>query len=896
MSRLFKDPASSPVTSRFASGHLNTFHAVSTDEVLTVVNSNAKGLTHTDAMSRLAATGANVFSEIPAKTIWIRLWEQLKSPLALILVLSCAVTLGLSEFVDAAVIAVALLVALVVGVLQEGKASRAFRALAHSQIHTATVMRDGARHEVPAAEVVVGDIILLQAGQYVPADARVLTATECEVNEAVLTGESQPVHKNESAVEPQRSLAEQSSMVFRGTNVTSGQVRAVVVATGDATEMGKIAASVQQVESVETPLQGEMRSLSQKLMVVIVVLVVAIFVLGVVVGQPLRDMLIMAIAIAVASVPEGLPAAVTIVLAVGMETLLRRGGLVRNLLAAETLGSTTYVLTDKTGTLTVGTMHVAGLMIDPGTMLPTSTLPGTAASQEVFNIALAATDAYTDVGETESVVRGDAVERAILSTAAAVGITEGAANYRSARIDYVPFTSERRYAAGLVTKDDIHLLCVNGAPATLLSQARSVRTSDGVVVLDDATRELINEHIARLTQEGKRLVAIGYKETPVERIGTEAEVLGDLTLAGILVFSDPVRSGVAEAITGVKAAGARVLLVTGDNPHTALAIAQTVGIAGMDEVVLTGADIAEFSDEALLERVKTVSVFARVLPNQKLRIATLLQKHGEIVAMTGDGVNDAPALQRANIGVAIGSGTEVAKEAADLVLVDDSFATIYAAIEEGRRIVENLRKIVAYLISTSLTEVVVIAAALLTGAATPLLPAQILWANMIEEGLMSVAFAFEPSSKRAMQKRPHDVHEEGLISRSMAYFMLSVVTLASVMTLSLYGLVRFLELPLDMVRSVMFVAIAVDSLFIAFAFRSLSIPVWRTPLFKNRFFILSVVSGVGLLILALTVPFLQYVLSYTPLPWPLLVLPIVSSVVTLLGIELAKWFFFERRG
>ncbi len=873
------------------------FHTRATNEILTLLNSAPNGIAGAEADSRRKRYGYNRFTPERSESLFDRIFKQLRSPLALVLVLAFFVTLALQEFVDAGVIAFALFIAVVVGVIQEGKASSAFSKLANSQVKRATVLRAGQKHELDAEQLVPGDVVVLQSGARVPADVRLLSAKQLSINEATLTGEWRAVDKQTEPVAPGAPLADQASMAWMGTFVAEGYGTGVVVATGDATQVGELAGSMRDVEEVDTPLQGEMKELSRWLIMIIGALVLVIFVVGLWQGQTLHDMLLMSIAIAVASIPEGLPAAVTIILAVGMEALLRRGGLVRNLLAAETLGSTTYVLTDKTGTLTEGKMSVTGLLQGDGTFIARHDIENDTTARHTLDVALAAADAYTDKNEAgEAVLRGDPVEQGILRTATTVGINEAEESWRAARCDYMAFTSEKRFAAGLVAWSEGNYLAVNGSPGTLLSAAASAHTGEGVVPMSDDLRTTLRKAIDGQTQAGKRLVAVGYKEVEYDNIPeANKALLQGIIFAGVLVFDDPVRTGVADSIAGVKDAGARVMLITGDNPQTALAIAQAVGIAGTGDTVITGAELAEMTDNELDVALREVTVFARVLPKQKMRIATALQRKGEVVAMTGDGINDAPALRRANIGVAIGSGTEVAKEASDLVLMNDSFAIIYAAIEEGRRVIANLRKIVGYLLSTSLSEVVLIAAALLTASPVPILPAQILWANIIEEGLMSVAFAFEKGERGAMQRRPQDIHAEGLISRDMLWFIIFTIAMLSVLNVTLYFYLQSLNLPLADLRSLMFLAIAMDSLFISFAFRSLTTPVWRIPLTTNLFFVGSFMLSVVLFAIALTIPFMQYLLSYQPQPWNLILLPVIASIATLLLVEMGKYFFFERR-
>jgi len=874
------------------------YHAKEVQEVLQVLNSNHSGLTSGEVESRYKRYGYNRFTPEKRKSLLARVGAQLASPLALVLVAAFFITLALQEYIDAGVIAFALGIAMVVGVIQEGRASNAFDTLAKSQVKTATVLRDGYKHEVEASSLVPGDIVFLQSGARVPADVRLVTAKQLRANEATLTGEWVAVKKSTDCVEVGASLAEQSSMAWMGTFIEEGYGQGVVVATGDATEVGQLASSMNDTEDAATPLQVEMGKLSHTLVYVIGGLVVLIFAIGVLQGQSLQEMLLISIAIAVASIPEGLPAAVTIVLAVGMEALLKRGGLVRNLLAAETLGSTTYILTDKTGTLTEAKMSITSLLTGDGLFMKKEAFAEHEAhTRHFFEIALAATDAYTDTKGDTTVLRGDSVEQAILQTASKLGIDESSESWRSRREDYLAFTSEQRFAAGLINNDGEYVLCVNGAPSTLLASAGEYLTADGVQPLGAETKAAIEAAITTETEAGRRLVAVGYKSVSYDDIPeTDPALIDQLVFVGVVILDDPVRAGIQSSIKGVQASGARVVLITGDNPKTALSIATQVGIAHEHDTVLTGTELKKLSDDELLVALKEITVFARVLPNQKMRIATVLQRKGEVVAMTGDGINDAPALRRANIGVAIGSGTEVAKEASDLVLMQDSFDTIYAAIEEGRRIIANLRKIVGYLLSTSLSEVSLIAAALITGGPAPIVTAQILWGNIIEEGLMSVAFAFEKGEKGAMKRKPQDIHEEGLISPSMFQFMIFTALTLAVLNVSLYLYLRhILALPIEDLRSVMFLAISMDSLFISFAFRSLTVPLWRIPLTTNLFFLASFVVSVCLLLVVLTVPFLQEVMSYEPQPWSLIMLPVVTSVLTLLLIETAKWVFFERR-
>lgn len=881
------------------------WHTKEASEVLKSFDTQDAGLSSTEAKARIQQYGENVFTEAHRENFFERLFRQCKSPLVIVLLIAGVVTFLLHEFVDTAVILFALCIAIVVGMIQEGRASRAFERLAKSQLHIATVIRDGGRHEIRAEEVVPGDIVLLQSGMQVPADLRLIEAKKLAINEATLTGEWAAVDKNIGAVPTGTPLAEQSNMAWKGTFVADGHGIGVAIATGDQTEVGKLAEELGSIREETTPLQHEMKRISRTMFTIIVVLVVLIFAIGIIRGEDLESMLIMSIAIAVASVPEGLPAAVTIILAVGMEALLRKGGLVRSLLAAETLGSTTYILTDKTGTLTEGRMALSGVVTAHEEKEYTPTDPNwneNTIVRTTLNTAMCASDAYVEEERTEEggketyIVRGEPMERAILEAGLGVGITLQGESFRAQRVDYLSFTSENRFAAGLARDKRTYRMCVNGAPEYILEASTHV-FSERTTKMSVARRKFFLEEIDRFTKQGKRIIAVAY------RTGSNAELPEDpkdimerLIFMGLLVFDDPVRTDVHASIEEVQRAGAEIRLVTGDNAETALSVARSVGIADAhDTTALTGSDIHDLTDEELRQTLNKVYVFARVLPREKLRLARVLQEQGEVVAMTGDGINDAPALQKANIGIALGSSTEVAKEASELVLVNDTFTTIRFAIAEGRRIIDNLQKIVGYLLSTSLTEATLIGCALLVGAPLPILPVQILWANMIEEGLMSVAFAFEPGDKNAMREHPHDIRKEGILSRELLIFIGLVVLILGILVLALYAFLLYLELPIEEVRSVMFLAIAIDSLFIAFSFRSLKTPIWKIPFSTNKFFLASFAVSSFFLGIVLTVPFFQRLLSYEPIPLFDIMLIVVYGFLSMIVIEAAKWFFFERK-
>lgn len=672
------------------------WHAEDVPSVLTILQTRPTGLTDDEVTIRQQTYGKNAVATEPPPSIFVRLFRQLKSPLTLVLIGAFLVTFSLQEFVDAGVIAFALLIAIIVGLVQEEKASRAFVKLVASQEHIAFIERNEKRYQVNATELVPGDIVFLQGGMQVPADIRLIAIKNFSVNEASLTGEWLAVNKQLTALPVGTALTDRTNMAFKGTFVASGTATGVVVATGTQTSIGALASELSTLEGGETPLQREVHKVSEYMLLFILVMITGLFIIGIMQGQSVHEMLLISIAIAVASVPEGLPAALTIILAVGMEALLKRGGLVRNLLAAETLGSTTFVLTDKTGTLTEGKMSITGLMQGDAKRTFTESWETEGIAEGLIQTALYAADAFFD--EKADARRGDPVEVAVLQLAERIGLVEKGENWQQSRLDYLPFSSEQRFAAGLVPQGDCYRVCINGAPSTLLNAAFRYVTANGEVAeLTKDVQQAINSQIKEETSKGSRLIAVAYKDVLYQDLPSNgSELLSNLVFAGILILSDPIRQDVKESIAGVEQAGARILLITGDNPQTALTVANAVGITLKESRALTGKEMSQYSNEQLLQAIDNgLSVFARVLPQQKLLITQLLQKRGEVVAMTGDGINDSLALQKANIGVALGSGTEVAKEAADLVLVNDTFSTMYAAIEEGRRIVSNLKKSLA---------------------------------------------------------------------------------------------------------------------------------------------------------------------------------------------------------
>lgn len=894
------------------------WHALPKSEIKNLLRTDfSQGLSEKIATERLKRYGENVFAEKEAISVWQRILKQLRSPLSLILIGAGVITVFLGEFVNTTVIAIAAGINIFVGIFQEGRASKAFEKLDASQEKFATVIRNGATRVIPARQLVPGDIIFVRAGSAVPADARIIDTKGISVNESVLTGEWLSVVKNVKQSERKAAVTERTNMLWMGTLVVSGSAHATVVETGARTRVGMIAQEIGTEWEQITPLQNSIKRLARFLAYITFAALVLIFILGIFRGEPLSEMFLIAVAIAVAVVPEGLPAAVTVVLALGMESILRANGLVKNLLAAETLGGTTIVLTDKTGTLTEARMKLKEirplLSIGNG-----DSKNGTIGfnrlnddTRTVLDIAILSTDAFTEGGPTgrivpeEAIIHGSPVEQAILQAGFSYGVTREFLEEEHSRVDSLEFQAENRFSASLNKKSEEareRIFYVTGAPEVLLKHATFVLSGGKAITLTDDIRKKLEEEYVRESDMGYRILAAGYKPVSFSKFSEEerespiaaGKILEKIIFGGFIAFHDPVRQGIADSVRTVRDAGARVIMITGDQAITARSIAREAGInIGGD--VLSGPEIDDMEDSELIERLSETHILARVLPHQKLRVVNLFREQGEIVAMTGDGVNDAPALKAANIGIALESGTDVAKEAADIILLKNSFTVITRAIAEGRKILDNIKKITAYLLSTSFSEIVIVGFALVIGGPLPILPAQILWTNIIEEGFMNFAFAFEPAESDIMKRDPKAHMMHGILTPHLRHLILIIAVITGVLLVLLYMFLLSLDMPIEKLRTIMFAALSIDSVFFTFSLKNLKRPIWKISIFSNRYLILSLSISLMMLGAALFVPILQKLLSVVPLSGKELFFIGGLGIINLFVIEVAKYFVFERK-
>jgi len=875
------------------------WHALDRTQVEAAWGTTELGLTSSVAKARLTRYGPNRLPELPPPNDLQLLLKQFASPLIAILLIAAVVTAILGDYIDTGVIAVVLIVDAAIGFVQERQAERSVRALTRLLAPRARVVRDRTDWDLESRELVPGDVVLLESGTRVPADLWLAATTSLLIDESLLTGESMPVLKQADPVPVAAPLADRTNLAFSGTVVASGRGWGYVVETGEATVLGAIARQVRQTPTLETPLQQRMTGLARQITLVVTVAAVLAFGVGILRGEPSGEMFKVAVALAVAAVPEGLPVIVTIVLAVGVRRMARRQAILRHLPAVETLGSTTVIGSDKTGTLTENRQTVQAIWAD-GTITPLADLPPLSASYSeslgsgvrcspleltllTGVLANEATLARTADGFE---VHGDPTEAALLMAAQTCGLEPEEARSAWPVFAEIPFEPERQYSASVRTHEGVYEVFVKGAPERVLAMCESMLTAKGAVPLDAV---MIQAAAHNLAGRGLRVLAMAYRRLPHQP--TSLDAAGEparLTFVGLQGMMDPPRAGVREAIARCQEAGIRVIMITGDHAATAFAISRDLGI-GRNDRVLTGIELAMLDEGALQAVVRDVDVYARIAPEQKLRIVRALQAHGEIVAVTGDGVNDAPALKAADIGVAMGrSGTDVAREAAEMVLADDNFITIVNAVEEGRVTFDNLRRTTFFLIATGAAEVLIILGALALGWPAPLVPAQILWLNLVTDGLEDEALAFEPGEPDILRRPPRSPRE-GIISPLLWERTVLTALVIAVGTLALFHWELDRSGSLLQAQTVALTTLVIFEAFQAGNARSEQRSLFRLNPFSNRFLLVGTVVAVGIHFAALYFPPTQFVLRVTPVDIAAWMRIILVAATVILAVELHKW-------
>jgi Ca2+-transporting ATPase len=906
------------------------WHALNTGQIVSDLKSNREeGLTAAEAQRRFDTYGPNELKEAPPTSIWVKIYEQFANFVVILLLVAAVISAIVSDWIEAAAIMTIVILNAGLGVIQENRAEEALAALKKMSAPDANVLREGHRQAVPAREVVPGDIVFLEAGNYVPADVRLLETANLRIEEAALTGESVAVTKNpDLELEEDAALGDRKTMAYTGTIVSYGRGVGIVVNTGMETEIGQIATMLQDVEEGDTPLQKRLEVFGRTLGWVTLVICAVVFVEGWITGTPPLEMFMIAVSLAIAAVPEGLPAVVTITLALGMQEMIARNALIRKLSSVETLGSATVICSDKTGTLTQNEMTVTNIAVDGEFLDITGSgynlegdflcdgevvdladnYPGIRTALWIGalnNDAILETD-YDDQGRRSIRMVGDPTEGALLVAAAKGGALPAPLAQAYPRIEEIPFDSERKrmvtvHAINQPEAGDVspfydlkqqawYVVAQKGAPDIVLERCTHYQSrEDTAVPLDDEQRRRILAANDRMTSQALRVLGVAYrvvKELDYHSNGElNKDIEQELIFVGLLGMIDPPRPEVLPALQTAKTAGIRTAMITGDYPNTAKAIAQEIGLLIEGHQVITGKELDEISDEDLRQIVQSTDVFARVSPEHKVRIVDAFRANNEVVAMTGDGVNDAPSIKKADIGIAMGiTGTDVAKETADMVLTDDNYASIVSAVEQGRVIYSNIRKFVYFLLSCNIAEVATIFLATMFGLRSPLTALQLLWLNLITDGAPALALGLEKGDPDLMDQPPRDPQEPILNRFMLTGIGVQTIAITAVTLLAYWiGLRNYPELAPTMA----FVTLSFSELFRAFTARSERVPILKVGIFSNKVMNWAILSSLILLLAVVYIPFLQTVFDTMPLGWiqweiifPLLLVPSIAAELT----------------
>ncbi|HNT45190.1 HAD-IC family P-type ATPase, partial [Methanothrix soehngenii] len=849
---------------------------MTTEEVLSKLDSDQKGISSTQAKERLSQHGPNQL-ESPTKPSPLKIFiGKFKDYMVLVLIFAAIISFIAGETTNAYVILGIVVLVAIIGFVQEYKAEKAMEALREMVAPEADVIRDGQMSTIPAADLVPGDVVFLEAGDKVPADGRILEVTSLQVIESSLTGESMPVEKLAQTLPEDIALADRKNMVFMGTIISQGNCRAIVTATGLGTELGRISGLMKQ-EQAEPPLKIKLQQLAKRQALLVMVISAIVFILMFSRGLPVIDALIASIALAVAGIPEALPFIVTLALAFGTQAMAKKNAIIRRLPEVETLGSTTVICTDKTGTLTTGEMtlreirtyrkiEVTGAGYDPSGQFISQGAklePTEEDLARILKIGVHANNSAIERANGGWRVVGDPTEGALIVAAKKAGILDKIKDSSSRFIEY-PFDSERMR---MTTVDEVHkegyIVSMKGAPEVVLSHCTKTTTPNGTKTLTEEDRRSILADADDMAENALRVLALAWKpisnNDPVEVDCIES----GLIFAGLTGMMDPPRKEVPEAIRVSKMAGIRTVMITGDHRLTARAIGKELGIGNGE--VIEGVQLDRMSSEDLREHIDDVSVFARVTAEHKVRIVEALKARGHIVAMTGDGVNDAPALTAADIGVAMGrTGTEVTKEASDMVIADDNFATIVSAIEEGRRIFDNIRKGTSYLLSVSFAELATIFFAVALGFPLPLLAAQILWINVVAEEFPAIGLALEPSHSDIMKRKPRDP-KESMPSRPLMIYTLGIAAAIVAGTLGMYIITLQSNPDLSYARTVAFVGLGFFTVYNAYSSRSLQESVFRMNPLGNKTLLMGIAASILAILAVVYIPFMQFIFETRPL-------------------------------
>jgi P-type Ca2+ transporter type 2C len=871
------------------------------DAVLETLNTSETGLSSGEAENRLIKYGKNELQEEEKTSVVKLFFSQFKSFLIIILMAAALVSAFLGELIDAFVILFTVFLAGVLGFVQEYRAEESIKLLKSLTSPEALVVRDGKEGKVPSSVLVPGDILILQAGDRIPADARLLEAQSLKIDESSLTGESVPVEKNIKIFLPETPQPDRKNMAYTGTSVTYGRGKAVVTATGMNTAFGKLAGLLGEIERERTPLQEKLDQFGRWLGAATLVVVAFVAVLGILQGFDPFEMFLWGVALAVAAIPEALPAVVTVGLALGVRRMVKRHALVRKLPSVETLGSTNIICTDKTGTLTQNKMTVEKVYVNGTTLNVTGR--GYEPVGDFFrddkpvsedghlHKLLVAGALCNDAGliQEEGLwnILGDPTEGALVVVAAKQGIWRTALEEKHRRVGEVPFSSERKMMTTLNSSEEGLNAYSKGAPEVILGCCTKIRLDGQEKDLTPEIRKEILDTVHEMANQTLRVMGFAYRQVPENIIPEDAE--RDMVFAGLMGMRDPPREEVKVAIATCTSAGVRTVMITGDHKTTAFAIAREIGIYREGDLILTGTELDALGDKEFEDIVEKVSVYARVYPEHKLKVVNALKKKGYIVAMTGDGVNDAPALKAADMGIAMGiTGTEVSKEASSMILTDDNFASIVSAVEEGRNIFKNIKNFIAYGLTCHIGVVLIVLAGVLAWQILPVIAVQILWINLITDGLPPLALSLEAPDRGLMRQKPRR-SAEGLVSKRMLIASLGLGFLIAIQSIGVLHWALEEGMSLPKIQTLIFTLVVMSCMFNAFNWRSERYSIFSLGIFTNRSLIYAILSTVLLQLAAIYVPFMQTAFRTVPLSlsdWGLII-PLAST--TLIVMELTKY-------
>lgn len=884
---------------------LREFYKLSKEDVLRLLGSSINGISREEAETWLARVGKNVLAESRERGPLAVFWGQFNNFLSYLILAAAVITFILKDYTDSAFIMVVLLINAVVGFYQEYKASNILKELKKYVKYDVHVLRSGREQIIDSSLLVPGDIIFLRGGERVPADARILESHNLFVDESILSGESFPVDKIMEPIRQDVNYLDWKNSVFLGTFVVSGRGMAVATNTGKDSQFGKIISSLQSIEQSETPLQKKISSLSHLLGFTVMALAGLVVLLGFLQGRSMYEVFIAAVALAVSSIPEGLLPAITVVLVLGMKRILKKKGLVKRLAATETLGGVTVICTDKTGTLTEGKMRLSRIIAGREELLEVdrgySDARRTASGEEIFalKVSTMASGAFIenpDEDPQDWKMFGSPTEQAVIVAAMHSGIDKRDLDRENREIDFLAFDEKRKFAVSQREKDGTHHNFILGVPEIILNQASFLYGADANIPLSDEQRKKIIGKLEDLTRTGLRVLGCSYKTFGFVPSGaSKAENIQASVFVGFLAFRDPLRKDVIATFQETVNAGVKLVVMSGDHPLTVSAIMREMGVVLKREKIIIGEELKDMSDIQILDRIRLGTGFARVMPDQKLRVVKILKESGEVVAMIGDGVNDAPAIKASDVGVAVGSGTDIAKEASDIILLDNSLSILVNAIEEGRIIFSNIRRLFIFLVSDIFSEATLFLGAMLLNQPLPLLPAQILWINIVEDALPVIALSFEGKEPHIMKKPPRNP-KDPLLDREMKTFFIFTAAILSFSAFGFFMLMRyFSSWPLEEIRTGVFVLMSMDSLLLTFSIRDYKKSMIRKDIFSNHFLTASLIISFCLLLLAIYVPMLNVFLNTLALNTSHMLFLIGIAIAEILIIDMIKIKIFNKK-